>query len=425
MNELEYALKRMGVATSLYQGAIQFNSVTFRVVCGVLGYVGLDSVAISASIEKTLNGLLEIPTGIIADRYGRAESTLMGIKCIILALTAMYLATLTFGKSYSTILIYINGLLLGIATPLISGAMAGFYQSCVDKSCVGIDELKVKHIKENTFTLSKVYGKYIPLVSVLSSFISLYLFEKYFGANHLFIIGILFYGFVHFFISNDVKHFGDQKRNKKISMSKLSTSIKEFFGNSNCFIAMVLNLCVKTISMMIIGFYMMSLGSDLEYDKSILYFSALASFLIGCFGPGWIFYGQFGPALLEYLGRRNYQISIISVLITVSAVGLLIYNDLTIIHKIIFSFALGSATTFFFVGLSSISNNLVLSEVKESDYATMLSIMGIIGLLASGLYSFIILKVYNGIPSVSSILWSTLVLCGVSVVASLFLKENE
>ena len=64
-------LRRMGLYRALNASAVQFNSIVFRVVVGFLAGVPGEIVALIPAIEFFLNFLLEIPSGYLADRYGR------------------------------------------------------------------------------------------------------------------------------------------------------------------------------------------------------------------------------------------------------------------------------------------------------------------------------------------------------------------
>ena len=79
MDVIEKWVARIGVSDSLMKGtALTSHLLLTSLIATVPGF-GKQGLLISAFIQLTLSGLLEIPTGIFADRWGWYRSVNMGL----------------------------------------------------------------------------------------------------------------------------------------------------------------------------------------------------------------------------------------------------------------------------------------------------------------------------------------------------------
>ena len=271
------AIKKMGIYRALNSSAIQFNSAVFRCVVGVLANVPPSTVAIITTIEFCLNFILEIPTGRIADRYGRVPCAIIGHIAVILGLSCGYTALILGGRgSIPELLFILHGVLIGITTPLVSGSLGAFYQDAVTRE----EELGLHEDAQYSFTLSGAFGKYFTTIAIIVAFIFVYILHQFEMSHHAFIPGIILWGGALYRLALDYRGLGD-----RYSLPSSMSHIVKLFKNRRVLTAMLHHASAYLFVAIIAGYLIISIGREFE-GRISEFQSWLLMFLFFFFFPG-------------------------------------------------------------------------------------------------------------------------------------------
>ena len=173
---MDSILKSLGIYRALHASAVQFNSIVFRVVVGFLAGVPVEIVALIPAIEFTLNFLLEVPAGYLADKYGRIPFAIIGHVTVILGLSCGYIALLGLTNPDATHALFVfHGIFIGFTRPLTSGSVEAFYQDALERIP---QENGSKNVIDKSFTLSKKYGKHLTTIAVVMAFLACLLYTS-------------------------------------------------------------------------------------------------------------------------------------------------------------------------------------------------------------------------------------------------------
>ncbi len=408
------AIKRMGIFRALNQGVVQFNSVIFRIVAGVLGVLPLETVALVTTLEKLLNAFLEVPTGFLADKYGRVRTASWGLSLIILGLVSLYFAILMrHTPLLSNILVVFDGICLGLAIPLTSGSIEAFYQEALKRCPNG------SKFSSTSQTVSARYGKWIPLSAVVLAILLLYFMSLFDLAHHLILVGAFFWLLVLIRLNLDARVLGDYSSNQ------LNTAVRKFESFSQLLRKMalvpelrrsILMTCLYRIfSIMTLGYLIISIGREYQSSSSEEYYFLMMSFIVGCFGPGWYLVGTYLPRWIESKTDKEYVLRLFLGSFVLNIICIVIYRSLNTWMLGIFLFLYGTFFMVKVIGLQSLSKNLLLTSVAEENYAKYLSVLSIFGLGASGVYSLYITLFRRGAPSILEICITSLVVITIGV----------
>jgi len=411
---------RLGVFRSLYASAVQFNSVLFRVIVGVLALsfgVPADTVALVTLIEFSLSGILEVPCGYVADRVGRVPSIILSLLLIMTGLTCVYVA-LVFNSEMARTLFIAHGILLGIGKPLNSGSIEAFYQDALKMRCQNDAHEK---IAATSLTASQSYGRYFTTVAVIAAFILIWAFGRLQWLPHTFLFGITLYAACIVTLWRDYVQLGDG--DKKLHVSSLGNIFKMTFLESSARKAAIYNLSFWMVTATIAGYLPLSLGREQGQSTQLMQWSFMAAFVFGYSAFGWILKGHLLPSLVQRMTPRQYLL-IFYGLILLASIGFLgIYQNTPVIGQIIYTFLFGSL---FLAATSAIQNasmNQLMSNIKKQDYATALSFQNIPGYLWVGAYSLYLSKFRGGAPSVREALITVIVICCLFVLITVAMER--
>ncbi len=413
-------LIRLGVFRALYASAVQFNSVLFRVIVGVLALsfgVPADTVALVTVIEFSLNGLLEVPCGYFADRVGRIPSIILSLLLIMLGLSCVYTALL-LSDGMARVLFIIHGVLIGIAKPLSSGSIEAFYQDALKGRCQNDDHEK---IAATSLTTSQNYGKYFTTIAVVAAFALAWVFGKFQWLPHTFLIGILLYAACIVTLWRDFLQLGDGER--ALHVSPFKDIFKATFLAPRAKLATIYNLSFWMMTVIMAGYLPLSLGREQSGAAPYLQWAFMAAFMLGYSAFGWVVKGHLLPFLIERVSPKQYLLIFYGLTLVMSLGFLGIYPGASIPIQIVYTFLFG---TFFHTATSAVQNvsmNQLMGEIKKQDYATALSFQNIPGFLWVGCYSVYISVSRNGAPSVQEAFISVALLCLIFSVITVVLER--
>ena len=399
------AIKQMGLYGALSISAIQFNSVVFRCVVGVLANVPPATVALVTAIEFSLNFILEIPTGRLADKYGRIPCALVGLLTVILGLACGYTGLLLGGKGTLPELLYIcHGIFIGFTAPLVSGSVDAFYQDAIKRE----EEQGLHQDSRHSFTLSKSVGKYFSSLSIVAAFITIYVLHQFNMAHHSFLIGIGLWGVVWYRLIIDYRSLGDH-----YSRPSSLSHIRNLFKNKRIIAATFYNTSTFISFAIIAGFFVIGIGREFENiigerEKWFLMFI----FFLSSQGIGSVFRGYLMPKLVKKTSTKSYISLCFALLLISNMAGLFIFKGLGFIGMCIFAALYGIIFFAFSTSIRLKSMNMLLEEFSQKDYAMAISVYNMPGMFLTGAYNFYIAQSSLGIPSIAESFITMVVISG-------------
>ena len=417
------ALRRLGYYRVLFTGAVQFSSIVFRLVVGLLSGISETSLALESGVEFSLNALLEIPCGWFADRYGRVRCSIIGHVGLAFGLVSMH-AAVVFKDTHpelSSILVVLDGIILGISKPLFSGSVEAFYQNVLENVSTGSQS--AKELISRSFIASGRYGIFVPTLATLSAFAAIAVLNPIGKAHHALLFGVALYGLLSYQIFKDYLFFKNYYSENVCSNQKNDQLLKTFKINHTVWISCILQLGYYVMLVPIMGFGLVSLGRT--YGRGSTPWSLLISFMSGYLTLGWYLRGSLLPKLTEMAKTRSILFYLISS-ITIATVSIIFMADRispTLWPPVIFFYmALFQLVT---GGINSFAVNMLFSETPKSSFALALSIQNMPCYFFTGVYSFIIASVCNGAPSILS-MFITVAVGGLFLLCVLpFLEQNE
>lgn len=411
---------RLGVFRALYASAVYFNSVLFRVIVGVLAVsagVPVDTVALVTLIEFSLNGILEVPFGIVADRIGRVPSIAICLGMIMAGLTCVYIALLLH-NDISRILFIIHGILIGFAKPFSSGSIEAFYQDALHRCCKTDDE---KKLLLTSLTTSQNHGKYYTTIAVVASFVFAAVFNQFHLLPHTFLFGILLYAGCFVTLLRDYKQIGDVE--KDLIPSSPFEILRSIISEPSVRISTLYNLSYWMLSVVIAGYLVVSLGRQYA-GNNILQWSFMVSFMLGS-AFGGIVRGHILPLLIHKLSRGQYLLTFYALTLVSSLLFLPLYLYSNVICQILYIFAYGIAFQTATAAIQSISMNQLLSVVKKQDFSTALSFQNIPGYLWVGFYSIYLTVFRGGAPTIGEAFSTVILFSIIFSILVLFVEKTS
>lgn len=418
MNTLTGTLRSFGIYRVFFSSIIQYNSICFRVVGGLMYPNLLKSVAFVTALEFFLNSLLEVPFGKLSDRYGRAKLAILGIFLVALGSLCLYFAFLNHENTeLSYNFLTLNALLIGIGKPLYSGSVESFYQSVLNCYKKSVEDEK---IISNSLSASAHYGRFVPIIFVLLAFTFLIWFEK------LGVLSLCFFISFTLFIGMTIKLWLDYKKAYNIkgfvdASEQLVAEFEPRITDKKLFLySSVVNLLAMLIAMLNLGYYILSLGRSINSGSMEQYFS-FAIYMIGIMGLGWVLSASLLPRLAKRLLKPTQNQLFFGLLLCTN----LAYFFLEIPKKIellsIYLIGYGAVFQIGFSGLMNSARNLSLEVSKKEHFAANLSLQNIPSFISVALASTVIALNYNGALSLDQNYFVISTLAGIGLIYSLFI----
>ena len=408
------AIRKMGIYNAVMAASVQFNSAVFRAVVGVLANVPPSTVAIITAIEFFLNFILEVPTGYLADKYGRIPSAILGHLSVMVGLSCGYTALIMGGQGTLPELLFIlHGVFIGFTKPLISGSVDAFYQDAVTRE---VDK-GLHQNGDNSFTLSKAFGKYFTTIAVVGAFSSIYFLHQYGLAHHAFLFGIVLWGIALLRLLFDYRILGD-----RYSMPSRLPELITKLNSKKVFYATGYNTSVFAVMVVIAGYFLLSIGREFSASARIGDFETwtlMFLFFLGSQGLGWIVKGQVLPKIINKMSPKRYITLFYFCLIVSSVAFCLTFKSLSFYGLCVVTTLYGLIYFTSASAIQAVSRNMLLKEVPRRDYAMSLSIYNMPGFLWVSGYSVYLTKFRSGAPTLEEAFIT------VSIIAALFLILHQ
>ena len=419
LSTMETAIRKLGVFRVLLGSVVQFNSILFRILVGVTGGLPLKGVALVSFIEFLLNLTLEVPTGVLADKFGRVSVAVIGFVLTAGSLTSLFFALHFSGyESLSLCFLLLDGILTGVGKPMFSGAVEGFYQDAIVRAAE--QSGNSTNGLSQSFTISNRYGKYGSTVAVSLAFLILSLFSHSPYVHFCFLVGASVYLIVALVLWRDYRKLGDHY-NTMVRMPLLEF-VPRFLKNKTLVFATFLNVVIGIAALAVLGYLIVSVGrssvSSSSSNLSMLIYTA--AFMFGFVSFGWIVKASLLPRLVLAMKPFRYLSILLCTLGASSILIALEWNDLSPVVLVGVLFFYGCVFQVVYSGLKDFSTNLILSEISRADYATGISLGNMpvyAGIIAYNLYLLILTT--DGVPTVAEIFATVGALCTVAIIGAI------
>ena len=391
---LSILIRNLGWYQATYAAGSQYTGLVLRMVIGVLSGVSATALSINFMLEFGINFILEVPAGWFADRTSRVRCALFGLFGLIICPIIYFFAVLLaqYYPNLSTALIILDGVLVGVSGPLISGSVEGFYQALIDHHAHG-DRNSISQAKRS-FILSAQFGKWIPTLALISAFSISIFFSKY--SHFSLLIGSGFYLAAWLRILLDSRRFGEIKHEKK-SSSIFIWKIKNLFtSNGGLRGSAVVKLVYYIRATPIYGYGMISIGR--KYNGTPSMWPMMFAFGVGSLSIGWYLRGSLIPRLLKSYSIEAILIFFLSAFTVLSftyylssaGFGLLTNALWLLLYLSIFQIVAGT--------LNAHATNLAMRSVEASEYSLALSMLNRPGYLYVSIFSWYFTHTGQGAP---------------------------
>jgi MFS family permease len=408
-----HPISRLGVFNATAQSAIQFTSILFRVVVGVLATSLRDAVALATAVEFAMSAVLEVPGGIVADRLGRAVSALAGIACFAASALCLFFAVVWQDQplvGYGLVLA--DGILCGFGKPLLSGSAEAFYQNALHRWEEANPDVPSQ--AEHSLTLSLRYGKYFTSVAALAAFAIAAALAPSGRAHYGFWGGFALYGALFSILWRDRLRWPETP-SKREAVAGVREWARRFATSpalrTSATLAFLFYVCASAV----LGYFVVAVGRQSGLRQGEIPWVPMASFLLGHLTLGWVSKSTVLPWLLARMSKQRYLLLHFAALGTVSAAGALA-DGLPGPVVLFFYGALFQVTT---SGFHLVAVNQLLAHVPRAEFATALSVQAVPGYLWTAAYSVILALWCDGAPSVRGIFATVAAACLTGVLVAL------
>lgn len=374
-----YIEQRMGWYRALFAATIQFNSLVFRVVVGVVGGVFPEAIAVAMILEFWLTAIFEVPGGYLADRFGRMPVASVGFCLVSAAIVCNFFAVFFAGTGTSVFFICFSAVLLGFGSPLISGSVIGFYQEALANSYEthakkGSSPEIIKLRLQKSMNLTQKSGKHAPLLGVGLALVLLFFLNRYQLTHICFLIGASMHLYLTSFILRDYQRLKIKDKNKKYLGIKhtILNTFKSSRSRGGIFHMAIFFVGVSSVA----GYLAVSLGRE-YYDTNK--WVIIGTFMLSYGSIGWYLRGLVLPYLVEKLSKTMFLITAYTMILISGLVLLAIPTSLIFLCA-----AVAVSSSLYALGSGAIINyskNEIIADLHHSEYATALSIGSIPGYL--------------------------------------------
>jgi hypothetical protein len=169
-------------------------SMAARLLTGFLCGLPATAISVSATTAFFATVVLEVPTGVFADFFGRTRSVRLGYHCQAVASLCTFLAIAVFPASRSGMWFFIiaEAVIDALGNALLSGAREASYQSIVESATESLEEPRKGELRKRYLSLAEAYGRpalvLFPLVT-LSSVLLLHSYGRLGHYGMLLIVG--------------------------------------------------------------------------------------------------------------------------------------------------------------------------------------------------------------------------------------------
>ena len=426
MDNIRYALRSFGIFNALNAASIQFNSILVRIIVGSLANVPPETIALFTTIEFALNLLFEVPFGRLSDKYGRVRLINLGQAMFFLGILCNYIALLLINDPDLAEKLYIAlGIFIGLGKPLMSGSVEAFYQDTISSLSKSEED---KKIAKDSLTLSKKHGKYYNLIAVFLTIALIPIFHSTIGAEHLFVLAMIFRLGTIVLLHKDYLKFGDdseKKDSKEHDVSKMMALIKKSTLDKEIFSLSALRLITWAMITIVAGYLILTVGRVYKLNPTY-YWTIIFSFYLGFVGLGQVFSGKFLPVLVKRFSGVKYLIVSLLLVTLISLLALIVFQFK--MSFLIQAFIILAFTSLFSLARTSLMSkitNLLMEKFDSKDMASVLSIHAMPSYAFTALYSFYLTYFRDGAPSLNEAFMSLILLSSLGMMVSLFIKRER
>jgi signal transduction histidine kinase len=433
LNSNENFIRLFAVRDSLFR-VVSLLAGTFTITAiSLLPGFGVKGLVIASSIQLLLSAALEIPTSVVADKYGRSKilkiSLILKVFVSIALVFAIYFASI--GETqWVWYAFFLEAFLDAISNTLISGSYQVAYLTLY-----GSIESDSKAEKPPLFLRSFQYGiKFRILLPILFTLILISVFELvssfnqnlYVGAYFILALIVVSRIVLYKLISSDFNHFPEKSDKATVGVKE---GVKQVFTSIKNQKAIFLTYSVTCLLSFLGTLYLT--GQSMKYlplmnlKPSTIWIGAIVT----CVGV-YLLRTISNILILPKLTREKLHIGLplLGFLIIIS--GILLSGTDIVFESVYTKFSvLILITVFVFVAFDTIAKFIesVLKEILSSDYkATWISLGNTFAYFVFGLISFVMIKVPSNIGNLYvGILLS---ICGFVILTSQLLhrtKESE
>ncbi len=214
-------VKHYARSDALYRGTALSSNLILLSIIATTPEFGSKGILGNAFLQLTINGLLEIPTGRFADRFGWVQSIKIGLRIKFITTVLFALAVLSISKglvSFSWMLIALEAIADAFAVSFINGAYTAaygkWYHEKLKSSSIAIEDAPPLFVSSFKYAFPIRIG--LPIISL--SIGSIAFFYSNFNPKIIFSLLIAFIFLlrfvVYFRVTHDLKSVKNEIRSK-------------------------------------------------------------------------------------------------------------------------------------------------------------------------------------------------------------------
>lgn len=178
MDEVAPVVRKIGQNIAFETGIRVALSFSGRLLTGYMGGLPPTAISVNAAVAFFLSAALELPTGVVADIFGKAMSVRVGYYCQFFASLCLFGAVAIFPvwPLGMWLLIVAESVFDAFGNCLLSGAREAAYQSIIEQNTSGMSPTARDAIRQRYLSLAEAHGRVVllafPLV-VIGSLLAL------------------------------------------------------------------------------------------------------------------------------------------------------------------------------------------------------------------------------------------------------------
>lgn len=405
---MQSAIRQIGLIFSAEAGLTRSVSAVGRVLIGLLAGLPPSALAISSTVSFTTSALLEFPTGLLTDLFGRVRASIIGYLCQSVASLCLLFALVSFPAHPALMwsLLIAEALFDATGNALVSGSLEALFQEVISTEARKLPAPEARRFEETGLLQAEAFGRYMAFAAPLIGLSAALLLQAWFNLAHL-ILAVHAAGWVVVaaMIYRLAKRF-DIKDHSSFDFSQRAAlwraGLHDFvFGFGRAGLSGIIGALGIFTHAATEGYFLVSVLREIESSKTFpVWAPALTITFMGALGQLARSYAlprmsqRFPNTVLLALGLMGQallSIGMIAGLTFLSPIGKLF---LLILYSPLFSLLTG------FVIRPALS--LLLVETRPEVHATLVSLRSAIALVMLGAYSSFLS--FRGVPSVDWIM---------------------
>jgi len=415
---MQEAIRQIGLIFSAEAGLTRSVSAVGRVLIGLLAGLPPSALAISSTVSFTASALLEFPTGLLTDLFGRARASILGYLCQSAASLCLLFALVSFPSHPSLMWAFLiaEALLDATGNALASGSLEALFQEVISTEAKKLPAPEARRYEENALLQAEAHGRHVAFIAPLVGLSAALVLQARFGLAYL-VLAVHAVGWVAVavMIFRLAKRFGIKDHSAfdlKQRAALWRTGLRDFvFGFGHAGLSGIIGALGLFMNAATEGYFLVSVLREIALTKEFpVWAPALTITFMGATGQlarsyalPWMSKRFPNTALLALglMGQVLLSIGMIGGLTFLGPGGKLV---LLILYAPIFPLLAG------FIIRPALG--LLLVETRPEVHATLVSLRTAIALVLAGAYSSY-LSLGSGVPSVD---WIMVLNIAVSVI---------